>query len=122
MSTAQATAYVRRMVELESRGHGDLERALHDLARASGIGFWTLEHLRKGKAKTVEAGLMARLMGAYVRYCEQQVARLLHEIEIEKALTEDASLEDLATQVRLLAEQVQAKKVKASAARGGRAR
>jgi hypothetical protein len=90
-----AGGYVRRMVERESRGWGDQTNAQQRLERRYGLPFWALEHLRTGRAKTVEAGLFARIRGAYLDLCERQVAKLQNEIAVEKALNEDVSLEDL---------------------------
>ena len=58
MSSADVAAgYVRRMVEKETRGWGDQEGALGRLEARYGLPFWSLNHIRTGRAKTVEAGL-----------------------------------------------------------------
>lgn len=104
MSSADvASGYVRRMVEKETRGWGDQDSALTRLEARFGIPFWSLNNIRTGRAKTVEAGLFARIRGAYLDLCERQVAKLQHEIAIEKALTEDDTLEDLEAQALALA-------------------
>ncbi len=105
-----AGGYVRRMVERETRGWGDQSGAQQRLEARYGIPFWSLEHLRTGRAKTVEAGLFARIRGAYLDLCERQVAKLQHEIAIEKALNEDDTLEDLEREAARLAARIQAKK------------
>lgn len=105
-----AGTYVRRMVEREARGWGDQASAQERLEARYGLPFWTLEHLRTGRAKTVEAGLFARIRGAYLDLCERQVAKLQHEIAIERALSEDDTLEDLEREARTLAARIQAKK------------
>jgi hypothetical protein len=62
MSSAEmAAGYVMRMVEAETRGWGDQENALSRLEARYGLPFWTLNHIRTGRAKTVEAGLFARI-------------------------------------------------------------
>lgn len=111
MSSAEmAAGYVRRMVEHETRGWGDQENALSRLEARYGLPFWSLNNLRTGRAKTVEAGMFARIRGAYLDLCERQVAKLQHEISIEKALNEDDTLEDLEREARRLAQKIQAKK------------
>lgn len=111
MSSAElAAGYVRRMVERETRGWGDQANAQQRIEARYGIPFWALDHLRTGRAKTVEAGLFGRIRAAYLDLCERQVAKLQHEIAFEKALHEDDSLEDLERQAARLAAQIAAKK------------
>lgn len=105
-----AGGYVRRMVEREARGWGDQSEAQARLESRYGIPYWAMDRLRTGRAKTVEAGLFARIRGAYIDLCERQVAKLQHEIAIEKALTEDDTLEDLELEAAALAARIQAKK------------
>lgn len=111
MSVEAATDYVRTMVQRESRGPGDLDNAMQRLEARYGLPFWTLWHLRRGKAKTVEASLLARIRGAYLDMCQRQASNLLHEIELEAAAGDDTDL-DLATALRALAEKIEARKAK----------
>lgn len=85
MSVVEASFHVQRMLEKESCGWGDNGPALERIARRYGLSKWTLEHLRKGRAKTVSAGIRDRLRSAYLDVCERQVAALLNEIAVEKA-------------------------------------
>ena len=85
MSVEAATDYVRTMVQRESNGPGDLDNAMRRLEAKYGLPFWTLWHLRKGKAKTVEASLLARIRGAYLDMCQRQASNLLHETKMEAA-------------------------------------
>lgn len=118
MSSAEvATGYVRRMVERETRGWGDQEGAMSRLETRYGIPFWSLNNIRTGRAKTVEAGLFARIRGAYLDLCERQVAKLQHEIAIEKALNEDDTLEDLEREARRLAAEIAARRAERMAGR-----
>ena len=105
-----AGGYVRRMVEREAKGWGDQTNAQQRLEARYGLPYWTLEHLRTGRAKTVEAGVFARIRAAYLDLCERQVSRLQHEISIEKALNQDDTLEDLEREAAHLAARIQAKK------------
>src|ERR1700761_5617723 len=90
MSVEAASDFARRMVEYESRGPGDTGPAMTRLEQRYGIGFWQMNHLRTGRAKSCEASLLARLRSAYLDLCERQVAKLQHEIAIEKAIGDDA--------------------------------
>jgi hypothetical protein len=118
MSTTDVAGnYVRRMVEYETRGWGDQSNALSRLEARYGLPFWSLTNLKSGRAKTVEAGLFARIRAAYLDLCSRQVAKLQHEISIEKALSEDDTLEDLEREARRLASQIAAKKAQRKASR-----
>ncbi len=109
-SSDVAGDYVRRMIEHETRGWGDQHNALSRLEARYGLPFWSLRNLKSGRAKTVEAGLYARIRAAYIDLCERQVTKLQHEISIEKALNADDALEDLEREARSLAARIAAKK------------
>ncbi len=105
-SAVTAHSYVKRMVERESAGWGDTNSAIARLERKYGIPFWTINNIRTGRAKTIEAGVFARIKAAYIDMCERQIARLQHELEIERELDGDALDSDLLAQVQGLAEKV----------------
>lgn len=107
-----AGIYVRRMIEREARGWGDQAQAQTRLEMRYGIPFWTLERLRTRRAKTVEAGVFARIRAAYLDLCERQVAKLQHEIAIERAMTGDDSLSDLEHEAEALAQKIAEKKAR----------
>ena len=109
MSVEAATEYVRTMVQRESRGPGDLDNAMNRLEARYGLPFWALWHLRRGRAKSVEASLLARIKGAYLDMCAKQAGNLLHEIEIEAAAGNDTDL-DLADALRALAAKIETRK------------
>lgn len=109
MSVEAATDYVRTMVQRESRGPGDIDNAMRRLEAKYGLPFWPLWHLRKGKAKTVEASLLARIRGAYLDMCQRQAANLLHEIETEAAIDHDLD-SDIATELEALVAKIKAKR------------
>lgn len=109
MSTAVATEYVRTMVQRESRGPGDIDNAMQRLEARYGLPFWSLWHLRRGRAKTCDAALFSRIKGAYLDMCQRQADNLLHEIAIEKAIGDDA-LEDLLAEAEILAAKIATKK------------
>ena len=112
MSSAVATTHVRRMVEMETRGSGDTEGAMRRIEARYGIPFWSLVHLRRGAAKTVDADLFHRIRGAYLSYCEHKISALQHELAIEKAIEADDDLEALETAACDLAAQIAAKKAR----------
>jgi hypothetical protein len=106
MSAAAATELVRKMIHNESRTSGDAENAMRVLSRRYGIGFWTLDHLRKGRAKTCDSTLLGRIRSAYVDLCERQLRYLESEIATEKAAGDD-TLADLELEVSALAQKIQ---------------
>ncbi|PDT15881.1 hypothetical protein CO670_15400 [Rhizobium sp. J15] len=111
-SAVAAQSYVKRMIERESAGWGDMTPAIERLERKYGIPFWTINNIRTGRAKTIEAGIFARIKAAYIDMCERQIARLQHELEIERELDGDALDSDLLAQVQGLAAKVQKAKRK----------
>jgi len=118
MSTADvATGYVRRMVENETRGWGDTDGAMARLEAKYGLPFWTLQNLRTGRAKTVEASLFNRIKAAFVDQCGRHAARLLHEAEMAKAVNPDVDVADIENQIRALAARLAAAKSEAKGAR-----
>jgi hypothetical protein len=109
MSVEAASDYVQRMVQREARGPGDIENAMSRLEVRYGIGFWQLSHLRKGRAKTCDTSLFARIRAAYLDMCARQISALQHEIEVEGALGND-DLADLEAEARALAKKIAAKR------------
>lgn len=109
-SATLATGYVRRMVEKETRGWGDQSGALSRLERRYGLPFWSLNNLRTGRAKTVEAGLFARIRAAYLDLCERELAKLQHELTVEKALNPDDTFDDLEREAQALLARLAAKR------------
>src|SRR4051812_1025191 len=80
MSTALASEYVRKMVERETAGNGDVENAIRRLARRHNLSFWQIMHLRAGRAKSVTVDAFTSIRRAYVDYCEAEVRALQEEI------------------------------------------
>lgn len=118
MSSAQvATGYVRRMVANETRGWGDQENALERLANRYGLPFWTLNNIRTGRAKTVEASVFDAIKSAFADHCSVQAARLLHEAETAKAVNPDVPLDDIEDQIRALVARLETAKAGAKTRR-----
>jgi len=108
---AAANDYLTRMVANEMRGPGDTKPALERLSRRYGLSFWTLEHIRKGRAKECDAGLFERIRAAYLDHCERKLRELEHELRMEKARG-DARDNDLLVETEALLAKLAARKGK----------
>lgn len=118
MSSADvASGFVRRMVETESRGWGDQDNALTRLEAKYGLPYWSLQNLRMGRAKTVEATLFNRIKEAFVDHCGRQAARLLHDAQLAKAVNPDVDVAAIEDQIRALASKLEAAKSNQKAVR-----
>lgn len=109
MSAAAATNHINKMLELETRGRGDLDRAMGVVARKTGLTFWQVSHLRKGNAKTCDVSVFVRIKLAYLATCAEMIDRLQHEIQLEGQVS-NADFSDLEHEAALLAAKVAAKK------------
>lgn len=98
---ATASDLTRKMIAREMTGPNDTGPAMDRIERKFGIPFSTQEHLRRGKAKTVEAGMFARIRAAYLAHCERSIVALQHEFQIEKARGDDSN-QDLAAEAEKL--------------------
>lgn len=111
MTVETATHYARGIHSLvagNARDEDDAEWRYAQFENSYSVGRWTVEHLRKGKAKTCDVGVFARLKAAYLDLCARQVSRLQHEIAISKATDDD--LDDLEAEAAALAAKIAAKK------------
>lgn len=122
MTIEAATEYATRLhrhveEQVPSRDPDEIDWAFDRFERMWGVGRWTLEHLRKGRAKTCDIGIFARLRAAYLGLCEQQLGKLQNQIAYLKA-TGDDDLGDLEAEANRLAQKVAAKKAAAAAKRG----
>lgn len=111
MSAAiEAQGFIEKMLAKETTGRwGDLLPALERIESKYGLPFWTLNHLRTGRAKTCEGGMLRRIKAAYYDMCERQILNIKHELEMDGRLGDDDN-SDLLAQVSLLAAEVKAKK------------
>ena len=110
-SAGVATGLVRRMIETESRGWGDTEGAMRRLSARYGLPYWSLNNLRTGRAKTVEAGLFLRIKQTFADQCARQAARLLHEAELAKAVgPNNDDVADITDKIRALVAELEAAK------------
>lgn len=118
MSAAEASFYVRQMIHREAHGPGDHERAMERLEARYGLGFWTLDHLRKQKAKTCDVSLFARIKAAFADHCGKQAAKLLIEAETAMAVNPNDDLAAIEDQIRSLVAKLEV--AKGQAARAGK--
>lgn len=110
-SAAEATVFVRRMVEQETGGWGDKPDAIRTVARACKSSFWTINHILIGRAKTVDGDLKERIRGAFIDHCRGHAARLLHDAEVAAAKeNKNELLDDIQDQIRALAGRLEAAK------------
>lgn len=109
MSAAAATKHINKMIELETRGRGDLDRAMGVVARKTGLTYWQVSHLRKGNAKTCDVSVFAKVKLAYLAMCAEMIDRLHHEIKIEGQVSDD-DFSDLEREAAVLAAKIAAKK------------
>ena len=109
MSATAATNHINKMIELETRGRGDLDRAMRVVARKTGLTFWQVSHLRKGNAKTCDVSVFGRIKLAYLATCAEMIDRLQHEIQIEGQVSDD-DFSDLEHEAAVLAAKIAAKK------------
>jgi hypothetical protein len=105
-SAVTAQSYIQRMVEKETKGWGDTIPALERIGTRYGISFWTMNHIRIGRAKTVDGGILRRIKLAYLHMCEQQLNNLKHEIEAQGAADEDDLDADLLAEIQVLAAKI----------------
>jgi hypothetical protein len=109
MSTAVAYEYVRKMVERETAGNGDVENAVRRIARRSGLSFWQLMHIRAGRAKVMTVEAFTSIRKAYLDYCEAEVQALQEEIRLDREKYGDGhDLSDLDIEVKALATKIRA--------------
>lgn len=119
--TVEAAAHfagkVHKFVEHDAEmtglpGDEAIEFAYDRFERLYGVGRWTVDHLRKGKAKTCDVSIFAKLRAAYYDLCARQVAKLQHEIAVGKA-TADDPMDDLEAEAANLAQKIAARKAAA---------
>ena len=97
------TDRVTALVNVEAASTGDLEVAMKSVARRTGIGFWTLANIKRGRAKKCDATVFDRVKDAYLELCQRQLAALQHEITLIHEANPDAALDDLVDEATRLA-------------------
>lgn len=102
MSAVEASGFVRAMIHREAAGPGDAERAMARIEAKYGVGYWTLDHLRKGKAKTCDVGLYARIKAAFIDHCGRQAERLLIEAANAQAVEANEDVAAIQREIQAL--------------------
>jgi transcriptional regulator with XRE-family HTH domain len=105
-SPDRAIGYATKLFQMVVKGWGDAPLAIEECAKRSGMSERSYERLMKGETKDPKLTVLGRVRTAYLGYCEEQVARLQHEIHIEKTRSSDGSFEDLAAEAAALAEKI----------------
>lgn len=113
-SAAEATVFVRRMVEQETGGWGDKPEAIRTIARACKSSFWTINHILIGRAKTVDGDLKERIRRAFIDHCRGHAARLLREAESAAKDNNNDDLRAVESEIRALAGRLEIAKGEAS--------
>ena len=90
MTGALAASIGRRMVEIEYRGHGDLDGAMYRLEAKTGISYWTWWAWRnRPPTKDVLRATWERLIAAYQIECSRQKRQFEEELAEAQALGRD---------------------------------
>jgi hypothetical protein len=110
MSAVEASAMVRSMIHLEASGPGDYEPAMERLSRKYGLSFWTLDHLRKRKAKTCDVGVYARIKLAFIDHCSRKAKHLLDQAAQLQSVGINDDLAAIEGEIRSLASRLEAAK------------
>jgi len=84
----QAAQWSKELTRMKSRGPGDLDNAMRRVEREYEIDYSILYTLRyrRNRLKDIGVSVYMRLQAAYRAECERQMRKLLHEIEITKAV------------------------------------
>lgn len=107
MSGEAAARIGRRLIEIEYRGHGDLEAAMHRLEAKTGLSFWTWKAWWNAQSKpvpqTVLSDTWARLVAFYQLEVSRQKRRFEEELAEAQALGRDETNSALVRQAVHLA-------------------
>lgn len=106
MNGAVTAEYLDKMVSREATRIGSKELATEKICRDYGFTPAQIKHIRGRRAKDIKLSLFQRVRHSYLDYCERQVRLLQHEIAVEKAKYEDASLRNLEEEISALAQKV----------------
>lgn len=112
----EAGVFVKKMVARESHGWGDQLEAQRRLETRYGVPFWSMEHLRTGKAKSCETSLYMRIKDAFIDHCGSQAANLIQEAQNAQAVNYDDDVAAIEDQIRALAARLATAKSKAKRA------
>lgn len=111
------SSIVRRWIHQMTDAPGEHENAMRDIQRVYGIGYWTLDHLRRRKAKTCDVGLSARIKAGYADYLKKKAKALLYEAEIVESMGMGEDVASIQREIAALVARLEAAKSKAKAGR-----
>ncbi len=103
-ATGEAKRLVNELLQLESRGAGDLENAMKRLAHRYGLPwrvFWTLKYRNP---KDVLMGTFKKLEEAHLQECRRQMQRMGHAVEMARA--RGVMVDDLENSLRTLRDEL----------------
>lgn len=110
---SSAGNYLREMVEMESRGHGDQVNALDRVGRVCGLSSRALRRLMNGETKDPAFSVVTKIRLAYLAICERHISRLRAKYEAEAARCGDASFEGFGDRIHALSQELQEAKNRA---------
>ena len=105
----RARGFIEAMMLNEARSTGDTDNALHRIARDFGVSYWTLQHIRKGRTKSLSADLFHKIRNSYLDHCAWKIKNLQHQITMEAAQGDDLDA-DLVAEAEALLAKIQAKR------------
>lgn len=85
-SISEASSWAEELLRWESRGPGDTNNALRRLARKTGVSYSTFWALRYRQPKDIYLSVYTKLASAYRAERQRQIQRLIHDLEITKAV------------------------------------
>lgn len=106
-------SYVRKMIEMESRGNGDQLNAMERVGRDIGVSARSIRRLVSGETDP-GMKLFTRIHRAYLDKCARMAAALLNQIEIEKARFGSEHFEDIGAEALALRAKIEARKERIS--------
>lgn len=101
-----AGTYFRKLVEMESRGNGDQERAIRKISRDCGLTYWCGYRLYRGETKDPKDSILRRIRLYGLGIAERQLAAAQRNYEEAKRLCHETDDQQLLSEVQILGDQV----------------
>lgn len=118
MSGAIITSRMDAIINASRRRGEQDASTLERVCRSFGLPFWTLENIRKGRAKTVPIDLLDRLGEVWLDICESELRRWEAELATERAKgSVDDDLLNLEREASNLRARLEARRSRAGARR-----
>lgn len=106
----EADALARKMVERESRGHGDQANAYDAVAGRCGLSARQLKRFLAGEIKKPWFDLLHGIRVGWINLWEEEIQKMQRELEAQKDRFGGDHFRDLEAEVQALAAKVQAQK------------